>query len=95
MNGRVLTAKNIKVKASSICDWYLSQVKTDSIADWYKAFTERVESISKKLEDDYDPFSAVKRCNVCKTRFDDYNDPICGCCQRCQEPEDYLCLCDY
>ena len=62
MNRRDLTAKNIKVK-------------TGSIADWYKSFTERVKSISKKLEDDYEPWDDL--CERCKKR------DHCTCCYEC------------
>ena len=65
MSGLYLTANNIKVKAGSIADWYIS-------------FGRRVKSISKKLDDDEDP-------------WDDSDDDVYEDCER-DIDQCYFCM---
>ena len=58
-----MTTKNTKHEAGSV-------------ADWYNSFTERAESISKKIQDDEDPWDDI--CLWHKVSFD-----LCDCCIGC------------
>ena len=74
MSGLYLTANDIKVQGGSVADWYIS-------------FGKRVESISKKLEDDEDPWDDV--CENCKHHMDQ-----CSCCGGCGYDLDVMdCQC--
>ena len=79
MGGPDVTAQCHKIK-----------VKAGFIADWYISFGKRVESISKMLENDEDPWDDT--CEYCKRSTDQCMDcefMDCGCIGVCYCPSPF------